>query len=115
MNPELAHEEARPDLTTNGIWQPLPGETPTSAAIFCANLELGEHPTLQKVADKTGKSLSSICRLSARHHWLERATAYRRGSVLECTSASSAFALSCEWSPAEVTDETKKLVQPTAA
>jgi hypothetical protein len=78
MNPKLAHEEATLDLSAKGIWQPLPGETPSSYALFCAYLELGEHPTLQKVADKTGKSLSSICRLSARHHWLERATAYRQ-------------------------------------
>src|SRR3954451_22677688 len=71
-------EEATLDLSAQGVWQPLPNETAHSYGAFTRYLELGLDATLQQVAQVTGRSLSSLCALSARHHWIERATAYRQ-------------------------------------
>src|SRR6478752_1177360 len=49
-----------------------------SYTIFCCYLELGIEASLQEVAEKTGKSYNSVCHLSARNHWMERAAAYRQ-------------------------------------
>jgi hypothetical protein len=66
------------DVSAPGLWQPLPNETSYAYSQFCSYLELGAEGTLQQVADDSKKSLSAVCRLSARYHWMERATAYRQ-------------------------------------
>ena len=66
------------DVSAPGVWQPLPNETSYAYSLFCAYLELGAEGTLQQVADDSKKSLSAVCNLSARHHWMERAIAYRQ-------------------------------------
>src|SRR5436190_13300907 len=86
MNPDLQPQtdsaipvdESNLDLSAKGIWQPLPNETPGSYAAFAKYLDLGLDASLQQVADATGKSLTAICALSARHHWMDRAAAYRQ-------------------------------------
>ena len=71
-------EDPKLDLSAQGIWQRLASESVTSYTAFCAYLELGADATLQQVADQSGKSLDAVCKLSARHHWMERAAAYRQ-------------------------------------
>src|SRR6476619_2218457 len=79
MSPEIpATEEPTPDLSANGIWQRLPRESGDSYSAFCAYLELGPDSTLQQVADKIGRSLEAVRHLSSRHHWMDRAAAYRQ-------------------------------------
>jgi len=78
MSEELSSEDVKPDLSSKGIWQPLPQESPGSYTAFTTYLELGPDSTLEDVAEKTGRSLHAIRHLSARHHWMERAAAYRQ-------------------------------------
>src|SRR3954452_18228836 len=78
LNSGPTPEEATLDLSAKGVWQPLPNETAHSYGAFTRYLELGLDATLQQVSQVTGRSLSSLCALSARHHWIERATAYRQ-------------------------------------
>jgi hypothetical protein len=79
MNTEIpAEEPANLDLSAKGIWQPLPAETSHSYVAFTEYLKLGLDGTLQQVADATGKSLTAVYALSARHDWMDRAAAYRQ-------------------------------------
>src|SRR4051812_47457528 len=78
MNSDPTHEDLKLDLSAPGMWQRLPGESVNSCAAFCAYLELGPDATLQRLSDQSGKSLDVVCQLSARHHWMERAAAYRQ-------------------------------------
>src|SRR4051812_28916338 len=71
-------EEPNLDLSGPGPWQPLPNEATHSYSAFTKYLELGLDATLEQVAQVTGRSLSSVCGLSARHHWMDRAAAYRQ-------------------------------------
>src|SRR6185503_3679767 len=65
------------DLSSKGVWQRQPNETLSSYAAFTTFLELGLDATLQQVADATSKKLTAILSLSARHHWMDRAAAWR--------------------------------------
>jgi hypothetical protein len=78
MSEELSSEDIKSDLSPKGIWQRLPQESPGSYAAFTTYLELGPDSTLEEVAEKTGRSARSVRHLSWRHHWMERAAAYRQ-------------------------------------
>src|SRR5713101_1954622 len=64
--------------TTKQLWDQQPGESPKAFASFMQYLESGPEATLQQIAETTGKSLQAIWHLSSRHHWLERAAAWRQ-------------------------------------
>jgi hypothetical protein len=70
--------EPKPDLSAQGIWQRLAGESAASHTAFCASLELGPDATLQVVANQTGRTLTAIRHLSSRYSWRERAAAWRQ-------------------------------------
>src|SRR3954453_10507881 len=78
MTTPLTSEEPNLDLAGPGPWQPLPNEATHSYTAFTKYLELGLDATLEQVAQVRGRSLSSVCGLSARHHWMDRAAAYRQ-------------------------------------
>jgi hypothetical protein len=68
----------KPDPTALGLWQQQPGEGLKSYLAFLDYAELGPEATLEQVAEKTGKSIDAIWKLSSRHHWLDRAAAWRQ-------------------------------------
>src|SRR4051794_17012577 len=78
MTTPLTSEEPNLDLAGPGPWQPLPNEATHSYTAFTKYLELGLDAPLEQVAQVTGRFLSSVCGLSPRHHWMDRAAAYRQ-------------------------------------
>jgi len=79
------------------LWQRQPGETAADFTDFVAYLRLKHHRSLRAVANRTGRSLTAIRRLSARYNWpgrvhafeerLAEATQTALDSVLHCTAA----------------------------
>src|SRR6476646_8759397 len=78
MNQDAFAEDIKPNLTDQGIWQPLAEESAGAYAAFTAYLELGPDATLPQVAERVGRTPQAIRHLSWRHNWLERAAAYRQ-------------------------------------
>src|SRR5262245_39010390 len=76
QSPALA-DESKLDLSPKGVWHRRSNETLASYTAFTIFLELGLDGTLQQVADTTVNSLASICSLSSRHHWMDRAAEWR--------------------------------------
>lgn len=58
-------------------WQLQPGESQKAFLAFQEYLELGTNATIKNVAEKTGCSFDSIENFCHRHHWRERAAAWR--------------------------------------
>ena len=71
-------EEAAPDLSSKGVWQQLPTESIAAHAAFTAFLALGPTATLPQVAERIGRSVEAVRKLSSRHYWIERAAAWRQ-------------------------------------
>src|SRR4051812_3535511 len=85
----LDTEESVPGLTDPGPWQKLPQESHKSYAAFIRYLEMGPDTTLQQLAQDTGKNFPAVANLSSRHHWQERAAAYRQ-HISHCLLAAAA-------------------------
>jgi hypothetical protein len=76
MNPPNDNHPSANSSANEGIWHRQANETASAYSSFAHYLDLGADATHQQVADLTGKSLSSIQKLSIRHRWLERAGAW---------------------------------------
>ena len=72
-NQTLSPKDAGPQL-----WERLADETPDAFSAFAAFVELGTEASLVDVAEKTGRTYKAIRNLSSRHHWSERAAAWRQ-------------------------------------
>jgi hypothetical protein len=66
-----------PEPTTQP-WTQQPDESAGAFATFREYLDLGPDLTLAEFAEKTCKPLGSVRNLSSRHHWFERAAAWRQ-------------------------------------
>ena len=71
-------EEASPDLSSKGFWQQLPTESTAAHAAFTAFIALGPGATLPQVAERIGRSVEAVRKLSSRHYWIERASSWRQ-------------------------------------
>ena len=60
----------------NVEWERVEGETQKSFEAFCIYRDLGASRSLQKVADKLGKSSRLIKKWSTENAWVKRTTAY---------------------------------------
>jgi len=58
------------------LWQRQPGEAPADFTAFIAYLRLKGRRSLRAVAAQTGRSVSTIRRLSARFNWADRIAAF---------------------------------------
>ena len=58
------------------LWQRQPGEAPADFLAFVAYLRLKGRRSHLAAAAQTGRSLGAIRRLSARHNWVARVTAF---------------------------------------
>src|SRR3982751_1688093 len=68
----------QPTPAAPGLWQQQPGESLRAYLAFLDYMDLGPEAVLDQVAEKTGKSIDAIWKLSSRHHWLDRAAAWRQ-------------------------------------
>ena len=78
MTQEIIPEQHAPDLSAKGIWQRLPDESANAHAAFAAFLQLGPDATLEQAAQASGRTVGAIRNLSYRHHWQDRASAWRQ-------------------------------------
>ncbi len=69
---------ADPAPPPRDLWDRQPGESSAAFALFTQFLELGADSTLADLAEKTGRTLTSIRHMSGRHNWTERAAAWRQ-------------------------------------
>jgi hypothetical protein len=78
--PEAASsaDKAAPPPPQKQPWDQQTGETAKSFAAFGEYLEEPADITLDEFATKTGRTIGSVWGLSTRHHWRERAAAWRQ-------------------------------------
>lgn len=79
-NPDPAHDEVdpQPDVSSPGIWQQLSTESSFAYTAFTTFLRIGSDASLKDVAEKLGRTYAAVALLSSRHHWAERAAAWRQ-------------------------------------
>jgi hypothetical protein len=65
-------------LPCSQLWHQQPGESSNGFALFQQFLDLNADCTLPEFAEKTGKTFNAVRCLSSRHHWFERAAAWRQ-------------------------------------
>ena len=76
--PDQSVPEAGQKDSPRHLWHQQSDESAKAYATFLEYLEFGPDFTLEQVAESTGKSKDAIWKLSSRHHWLDRAAAWRR-------------------------------------
>jgi hypothetical protein len=87
-------QEGGGELVVEELWRRQPGESEYGFQMFQEYLGLGAEGTYEMLAEKKGKTLEAVSKLGYRHHWLERAAAWRehlesleRGSIERVTQA----------------------------
>src|SRR4051812_35719035 len=77
------------------LWDQEEDETALAFSLFQKFCELGPDTSLKDLADQTSRSPGSIRVMSSRHHWFDRASAWRRHlASMACESTAQAVAQS---------------------